>query len=87
MAFNLINIGLFIFGMGCWLFAVRPKTSLAMSLMVFWTVLELSNGVIHIGYSISLGAYMPGLFTAFLLMLVAIKLGSMLLKKEPSGSL
>lgn len=42
--FLIINIGLFIFDMGCWFFLLRRNTAFARGVFWFWIIIELING-------------------------------------------
>lgn len=72
--FLIINIGLFIFGMLCWLFIVRKEHSFSKTVIWFWIVLEIINGVGHPVWSLYQRAYTPGLFTAPFLFITALYL-------------
>ncbi|WP_373018551.1 HXXEE domain-containing protein [Muriicola sp.] len=69
--FLIINIGLFGFGLWCWLFPVRGQYYYAQSLVWFWIALGLINGMGHTLWSIIQRAYTPGLWTAPILFLIA----------------
>jgi hypothetical protein len=68
--FLTINIGLFVFGLICWLVFNRFTSAF----IWFWIVLETVNGVSHIFFALSRMAYFPGLITAPILLILAIKL-------------
>jgi hypothetical protein len=65
-----INIGLFAFGMICWVVFNRFTSAF----IWFWIVLETVNGVSHIFFALLRMAYFPGLLTAPILLVLAIKL-------------
>jgi hypothetical protein len=75
--FLIINIGLFVFGLLGWLFAVRNGTSLAPPIIWFWIIIEIINGIGHPAWSLFQGAYTPGVFTAPFLLILAIFLLSL----------
>lgn len=69
--FLIINIGLFVVGMLCWIFLIRPNRSGAGAALGFWMFIEWVNGIGHPLWSIYQGGYTPGMATApFLLILV-----------------
>ena len=72
--FLIINIGLFVFGLWCWLFPVRKNYSYAQFLIWFWIVLELINGIGHPIWTLMQKTYTPGMLTAPILLLLAIYL-------------
>lgn len=71
-AFLIINIGLFVFGLWCWLFPIRNNYFYAQFLVWFWIVLELVNGIGHSIWTIAQKAYTPGILTAPILLVIAI---------------
>ena len=73
-AFLAINFGLFIFGMFSWYFIVRKRQKFALVIVWFMVLLEISNGIMHIGWSIKQSNYAPGLITAPFLLIVAFLL-------------
>ncbi|GJM04573.1 MAG: hypothetical protein DHS20C09_05640 [marine bacterium B5-7] len=70
--FLIINIGLFVFGLWCWLFPIRKNYFYAQFLVWFWIVLELINGIGHPIWTILQKAYTPGVLTAPILLVIAI---------------
>lgn len=78
--FLIINIGLFVFGLWCWLFPLRKNYFYAQFLIWFWIVLELVNGIGHPIWTIMQKAYTPGMLTAPILLVIAIILFRKLLK-------
>lgn len=70
--FVVINIGLFVIGIILWFLFVRHENSPFKAIIWFWIILELSNGVVHTGWSISQGSYTPGVITAPILFIVAL---------------
>src|SRR5688572_28433018 len=77
-AFILLNCVLVAFGFWCLLWPVRRDWRSATSLVWFWVVLETINGVGHPAWSLRQGGYTPGLFTAPVLLVLALYLGSKL---------
>ncbi len=69
--FLVANAALVAFGFWCWAFPVRSRWKAASSLIWFWTLLELGNGVGHILLAIGRKGYFPGVITAPLLLLFA----------------
>ncbi|WP_353778003.1 HXXEE domain-containing protein [Winogradskyella sp. 3972H.M.0a.05] len=72
--FLVINIGLFVLGILCWLFLVRTNHNLAILPLGFWIFIELVNGIGHPIWTIVQKGYTPGVITAPFLLLVAILL-------------
>jgi hypothetical protein len=70
--FLIINIGLFVFGLWCWLFPLRKNYFYAHFLILFWIVLEFVNGIGHPIWTIMQKAYTPGMLTAPILLVIAI---------------
>ena len=78
--FLIINIGLFIFGLWCWLFPIRRNYFYPQILIGFWIFIELINGIVHPIWTIMQKAYTPGVLTAPILLVIAI----ILLKEQLS---
>ena len=74
MGFLVINIGLFVVGISCWWFVVRSNKSFAITIVGFWIIIELMNGIIHPIWSLIQQRYTPGVLTAPLLFVLAILL-------------
>ena len=74
IGFLIINIGLFIFGLWCWLFPVSRNYSYAKFLIWFWIILELINGIGHPLWTLLQKSYTPGVLTALILFVLAINL-------------
>ena len=83
IGFLVINIGLVAFGVWCFLWPVRLRWSAAASVMWFWVVIQTINGVGHPLWSVSQGAYTPGLATAPLLLVGALYLAHQLWRGDP----
>ena len=72
--FLIINIGFFISGLLCWLFTIRQNKLYAQGLIWFWIVMEIINVIGHVSWAISERAYVPGVATASVLLVVAVYL-------------
>lgn len=72
--FLIINIGIFIFGILCWIFLVRTHHRYAKFVIWFWIVIELINGIGHPVWSFVQNGYTPGVITAPFLFVTAIYL-------------
>ena len=68
--FLTLNIALFLFGLICWLVLNRFTSAFVW----FWIVVEMVNGVVHPFIALLRMAYFPGLITAPILLILAIKL-------------
>jgi len=84
--FVIINIGLFIFGLWCWLFPIRRNYSYTSSIIWFWIVIELINGIGHPAWALYERAYVPGLITAPFLLILAIYLSKLLLHLDTNDN-
>ena len=74
--FVLINICIIAFGLWCYLFPVRRHWRVATYIVWLWIVVEISNGIVHPLWSIWQRGYTPGLFTAFILLVLAVYLAT-----------
>jgi hypothetical protein len=79
--FIIINVGLFIILILTWLITFS-KSNTTRGLLWFWTILELINGIGHMIWAIIERAYVPGLATAPILLVLALYLARQLIKKE-----
>jgi len=70
VGFLTLNIGLFVFGLICWLVFNRFTSVF----IWFWIILETVNGVVHTFMALLQMSYFPGLITAPILLVLAIKL-------------
>jgi len=70
VGFLTLNIALFVFGLICWLVFNRFTSAF----IWFWIVLETVNGISHMFFALLRMAYFPGLITAPILLVLAIKL-------------
>jgi Protein of unknown function with HXXEE motif len=66
--FATANVGLVLFGLGCYVASVRRGGPSARFLGWFWALLELANGTGHCLLALGRGGYFPGLATAPLLL-------------------
>jgi hypothetical protein len=76
--FLVLNILLVGFGVWCFVWPVLRQWKIAFGLAWFWVVIELINGIGHPLWSLSQFAYSPGLFTAPMLLVLAMYLGAQL---------
>ena len=72
--FLVINIGLFVFGIWSWICPIRKNYTYARTLIWFWIVLELINGIGHPVWTLMQKSYTPGILTAPILFFMAIYL-------------
>ena len=70
--FLIINIGLFLFGLWCWLFPVRKGYASAARFIWFWIIIEIINGIGHPLWTLTQMEYEPGLITAPFLLVISI---------------
>jgi hypothetical protein len=73
--FLIANATLVGFGIWCWAFPLRRRWRIAGAVAWFWVVLEIANGLGHIGMALSRGGYMAGAATAPLVIAAAVWLG------------
>ena len=79
-SFIIINVSLFIFGIWCYLVPVKREYSFSHGLVWFWIVLEMINGIGHPVWALYERAYVPGMATALLLLIISVYLSRNLLK-------
>ena len=77
--FRIVNICLFIFGIMCWIISTRNKKISYQGLIWIWIVIEIVNGIGHPILALSQNDYFPGLYTALVLLFLAIYLARLLL--------
>lgn len=65
IGFIVVNSALVLFGLWCW---HRSRLPGRVALAWFWALLEIANGLAHIGLALAAGGYFPGLVTAPLLL-------------------
>lgn len=83
--FLIINIALFVFGLWCWMFPIRRNHQSARSIIWFWIAIESINGIGHPAWALYKRAYVPGLITAPILLILAIYLSKQLLHFSSIG--
>jgi len=76
--FVILNALLLGFGVWCFVYPIRLRWPVAVSLAWFWVAIETINGIVHPLWSLREGGYTPGLATAPILLLLAIYLGHQL---------
>ena len=77
--FRIVNICLFIFGIMCWIISTRNKKISYQGLIWIWIVIEIVNGIGHPILALSQNDYFPGLYTALVLLFLAIYMARLLL--------
>ncbi len=70
--FVIANIAVVLFGLWCYVAWVRPGTPSARAWAWGWLVLEMSNALGHVGFTLVRGAYLPGVGTAPLLLAASL---------------
>ncbi len=78
LGFAIFNLAIIAFAFWCYFVPVRNASSSARIIVLFWAILEVLNGVGHIGFGLSSGGYFPGLYTAPFVLLIGIALLSQL---------
>jgi hypothetical protein len=78
IGFLIINIGLILFGVWCFLVPVRRNWKSATGFMWFWIIIETINGVGHPAWSLAQQGYTPGALTAPVLLGLAVYLAFLL---------
>ncbi len=81
LGFIIINGALVAFGLWCYFWPVQQGWRSAATLAWAWVGIEVINGVGHPAWSVREGAYTPGLFTAPVLLVLALYLASLLRRK------
>lgn len=79
--FVIVNLAIVAAGFASWLATHRLNAGAAAAVAWFWAILELLNGLGHIGLAVSSGGYFPGLATAPLLAVGSAVLAVLLLKE------
>jgi len=72
--FLIINIGVLIFGIWCWLFPVLRNYSYARVLIWIWVLIEMMNGIGHSFWSLYEEKFIPGVATAQVLLILSVYL-------------
>jgi uncharacterized protein with HXXEE motif len=75
--FVFLNICIVAFGVWCWFWPVRKGWRIATPIIWLWTVVEISNGVVHPSWSIVQRGYTPGVITAPILLVLALYLATL----------
>lgn len=83
--FLIINIGLFIFGIWCWLFPVRKEYASAAGFIWSWIIIEMINGIGHPLWTLFEGRYEPGVITSLPLLILSTYLGILLINIKKIG--
>ena len=86
MGFLVINSALVLFGVWCFLWPVWKNWPSAQALAWFWVLIETINGVGHPAWSLSQGAYTPGVLTAPILLVLSLSLAFQLLQVSRTAS-
>ena len=81
LGFSIINVSIVLSGFWCYFYPVRQSWKGSKQVMWFWVILELSNSIGHIIFSINAGGYFPGIYTAPLLFVSSSFLAMRLLKE------
>ena len=84
--FLIINIVLFLFGIWCWLFPIHKNYVIASGLIGFWIVIEMINGIGHPIWALYEKAYVPGVATAPILLILTIYLSKQILNHNSQKS-
>jgi len=80
LGFVVLNAGFVAFGVWCYVARVRPDCATARAWAWPWVFVELGNGVGHPILSWMRGAYLPGVGTAPILLLLAVALAVRLVR-------
>ena len=72
--FVISNGALVLFGLGCYVFAVRKGYRSTLIWVWIWIIIQLINGIGHTVIALAQGAYFPGVATAPLLLGLSIYL-------------
>ena len=74
LAFITFNLLLFLFGLACFFYDVRPAGNGAKTVIWIWIAIQLATLAAHVIWAILIGGYNPGLATAPLFVPVVIYL-------------
>ncbi len=80
--FIIINVGLIVFGVLCWLISTRHDKISYPGLIWIWIVIETINGIGHPLLALDEKSYFPGLFTALIPLVIAQYLATLLLRSS-----
>jgi hypothetical protein len=81
--FIAVNLSVFLLGLWCFFFRVRPGAENGAGWVGLWVVVELFNGVAHPIWALSAGAYRPGLVSSPVLFALAVYLAVWLRASRP----
>lgn len=81
LGFIVLNGALVLFGFWCYYQPVRRGWRSAPAFLWFWVVLETINGIVHPAWAVAQRAYTPGVLTAPVLLVLALYLGTQLLRR------
>ena len=85
LGFLAANGALVLFGLWCYFAIIRPNRALAPAFAWGWAVVELLNGLAHIGLALAAGGYFPGLATAPFLIVIGLALSLGLAGRDRAG--
>lgn len=80
--FAVVNVGIFMLGMWCWLALIRRGRAAAWTVAWVWALIEIANGFGHIALASAADGYFPGLYTAPLLIAAGLWLITCLVRFE-----
>lgn len=83
-AFATGNVLFVALGVWCHRRRIRPWAASAEAWLWFWCIVELANGILHPGWTLLAGRYVPGTATAPLLLAVSAHLISRLVSQRAS---
>jgi hypothetical protein len=83
LGFLVLNVSIVAFGAWCYFWPLRRSWPSATAIVLGWAAVELVNGVGHPLWTLRQGTYTPGVATAPLLFVLAIRL---LMELRESGS-
>lgn len=72
--FAIINLAVIALAFWSYCVPVRNGHSNARAVVWFWAIIETLNGIGHLGFGASVGAYFPGMYTAPFLLLIGVYL-------------
>jgi len=84
--FLILNVSIFLIGAWAFLWPVRRTWPSARTFMWIWAIVEISNGLVHPGWSILQRTYIPGTLTAPVLLVLGLMLARTLSRSAPSGA-
>ena len=82
--FLVLNAAFVCFGLWCWAVPVRSGWASARLWMWLWIAIEIGNGVTHSGIALLRGGYFPGVITAPVLLVLALRLAFLLTRRPVS---